>query len=405
MRWPCPTSPAAKTRPLVACLLLLCALTLAARADCLRLKNGTRLEGNILSETDTEIVLEKSFAGGTIRSKEIIRKSEVAEVIRATPEEKAALAMKEAYEAARHYQLDPQNSYTKDYYDRVLNGSFRKFLAEYPTSPYAAEMRERMAAWEAEREKVAAGWVKRNGQWLTPETVATNEAAALLQQARQALANNRFDLAAPLLDKVLAGPAPSNLFATAQQMRVKTYQDWLQSLQQSVAKLEALSASNAAAFATAKQRHDEAQNALRAAAQKAAGETRTQRLPQTQDQPEGGPKRPKDDGIRMGWVTDVVKEEFAQVAEAQKKLGELEREQVNLNAQMAGAKRVLAQVQTRMAELNIPAAIVAEPPPPPPPPTEEDLITRWGTLVKKYWLFGVIGLLAIIWMVARKLTD
>ncbi|MBM3861951.1 MAG: hypothetical protein FJ395_20190 [Verrucomicrobia bacterium] len=160
--------------------LFLC-IAVGVLADTLKLNNGTMVVGNIIAETDTEYIVERSLAGGTIKTKDSIRKSDVASVVRVTPEEKAAVAMKEAYDALKRYQLDPNNSYAKDYYDQVLNGSFHKFLADYPDSSHAAELRERIAAWEAERDKVASGKMKVGGRWVEAVEVGLQQVVAQAQ--------------------------------------------------------------------------------------------------------------------------------------------------------------------------------------------------------------------------------
>lgn len=366
-----------------ATLILFWCLVASAWADTLKLKDGTTVRGNLVAETDTEYVLERSLAGGTIKTKSTYRKSDVAEVVRSTPEEKAAEAMKEAYEATKRYQLDPATNYARDYYERVLEGVFRKFLADHPDSPFAGELRQRLAAWEAERDKVAAGQIKRNGQWLSAAELAANAATQSLAQAQNALAMRRFDVAAPLLDQLVASQAPSNLVALAQQLRVKAYQDWLQSLQESLAKLETDLASNAAAAVTARQEFDEAQTALRAA----ESELRAR---------------------RGGLVGSLLQAQQQRVAAAQKKVADLERERADLNLQLAATKRTLAQVQARMTELNVPPMPVAKaeplrpPPPPPPPPPEPTLMEKLTRLSKDYWWLGLLGLLLVVWLVLRR---
>ncbi len=383
-------------------------------ADTVKLNNGTMVEGDIIAETDTEYTVERSLASGSIKTKDAVRKSDVAEVTRATPEQKAAAAMQQAHEATKRYQLNPMNSFPKEYYDQVLSGSFRKFLTDFPNSTFSAEMQERIATWEAERDKVVAGQVKRSGQWLAAEQVAAMESKQLLQQVNAALANRRYDIAVPLLDKLLASNTPSNLVTTAQEMRVKAYQDWLQSLEQSLARLEDMSVSNSTTIAAAKEQLDKAHNALRAASQKASGSS----FKQSGQDTGGGKRRTRGKGggsaPRMGQLSDAVQHDMEEVANREKKLADLERKQADLNMQLASVRHILPQVQTRMTELGIEAAPVVTttkvstqteppPPPPPPPPPEKDLLTQIADCAKKYWLFVAGGLLLVIWIISRKL--
>ncbi|MCX7887257.1 MAG: hypothetical protein N3B01_08425 [Verrucomicrobiae bacterium] len=364
--------------------VLLWCLAASVWADTLLLKDGTVVHGNIVAETDTEYVVERSLAGGTIKTKTTYRKADVSEVSRSRPEEKAAAAAKQAYEATKRYQLDPNASFSKDHYERVINGVLRKFLADYPDSPFAAEVRERLAAWEAERDKVAAGMIKRNGRWFTASEVAADNAAQLLAQARSALTQHRYDVAVPLLEQLGGGSAPADLVATAQQLRAKAYQDWIQSLRQALETLQENLETNSVAVAAAKEDLDNTRTALRDADAKLRAQY-------------------------GGLTGTALQAEHQKVAAAQKKLAELERKQSELALQLAAVKRTLAQVQGRMAELNIPATPIARaepasqlPPPSPPPSPPLTLMERIRQISKDYWWMGVLGLLLVVWFVLRR---
>ncbi len=383
-------------------LLLLCLGAAAALADTLKLKNGTTMEGTIVAETDTEYTLEQTHAGGTIKSKEIVRKSDVAEVLRATPEQKAAQAMKEAYQATLRYKLDPQKSYPKDYYDKVIAFSFRKFLADYPQSPYQKEMEERIAAWEAERDKVAAGQVKRNGQWTSAAEAAAAEGEQLLQQVRAALLAGRHAEAAQGIETFLSGQVAENLAATAKELREKIYQQWCQNLQQSQTQLqEQLTACNTNLVA-AKEQLAKAQEALRKESAK----------------PGGGFKQSSSKSF--GKLSDAVADEMKAIAEAQKKVTELERQQLDLNARLAAVNQSLPQIQARMESLNIAAlpstgtattvVTQAEPPPTPPsspaePEEEGGILSKIAEVARKYWLIALVAILVVVWFVSRKMGE
>jgi hypothetical protein len=153
-----------------------------AFADTIKLKNGTVLEGDIISEDETQLTLVVVFASGTISSQEVIRKTDIAEVIRLTPEQKTERDMGAAYERLKKYQLDVRKSGPVNYYDQVINGVFLHFLQQYPNSPYTNEVESKIFQWQAERDKVAAGFGKWDGQWME-----ASEAAKLAEQARAQL--------------------------------------------------------------------------------------------------------------------------------------------------------------------------------------------------------------------------
>ena len=396
-------------------------LAAGARADTLKLKNGTAVEGDIVAETESHYTVEISRAGGSIKTKDNVAKADVAEVIRATAEQKAERAMRDAYELTRRYQLDPNNSYPKDYYDKILEGSFRKFLTDYPLSPFDKEMRERIAAWEAERDKVVAGQLKRGGQWVDAEQLAAAEGAKLFQQAQSAMIGARYGEAAMSLEKLLGGMVSSNMVGTAQDMRQKAYQQWLVLLRQQQPALEQQLAACTAKIAAAKARLDKAHDAMRDAADKVGGFHSTT---STGKGKKGGGV------VRMGQLSNAVDGPMKEVAAAEKLLADLERQQLQLKEQLALIRRSSAQIQARMAELSIqlpvetlvakvetavvtnveeaPPTPTPPPPPPPPPPAPESsdrIVTSIIRMVKTYWLFGVVGLLVVVWIVSRKLGE
>jgi len=137
-----------------------------AGADAIKLKNGTVLEGEILSETATNISIEVALAGGRIISTEVVPVTNIATIARLTPEEKRANLMAREFTRLQTYALNSNSSYAVDYYDRVITDTFQKFLSTYPGSPYEATVTERLKEWQAERDRVASGLTKFGGDWL-----------------------------------------------------------------------------------------------------------------------------------------------------------------------------------------------------------------------------------------------
>ena len=139
----------------------------AAWADQVKLKDGTVLDGTILAEDDKQITIEVAFGSGTITRQELVDKSNVVEIVRLTPEQKAEQQMTRDYEKAKKNQLDPATNYPLAAYDPVINDVFRKYLAQYTNSPYQQEITGWIAQWEAERDMVASGQRKYRGQWMS----------------------------------------------------------------------------------------------------------------------------------------------------------------------------------------------------------------------------------------------
>src|SRR5258708_40333320 len=107
-------------------VMLAMGLVICARADSVRLNNGTVLEGEILSEDDIQMVIEVALAGGTILKRETIKKAEIAQIKRLTLEQKAERAMEAAFKDLQRYQLDPSTSRAVSYYDQVITEVLRK---------------------------------------------------------------------------------------------------------------------------------------------------------------------------------------------------------------------------------------------------------------------------------------
>jgi predicted nucleic acid-binding Zn-ribbon protein len=135
------------------------------RADTVTLNSGEVLEGQILSETDTQIEMEVSFYHGTIFSTRDVLKTDIKSIVRESVEQKQE---KVAYAALAKYTLDPNQELTKEQYATGID-AFVKFLGTYTNSSATAEIKGRVAEWQAEAAYVASGKVKFADMWMTPE--------------------------------------------------------------------------------------------------------------------------------------------------------------------------------------------------------------------------------------------
>jgi hypothetical protein len=348
-------------------LVLFFCMVVSAFADRLKLNNGTTVEGAIIAETGAEYIVERSLAGGTIKAKDTIRKSDVAEVTRATAEEKAAAAMKEAYEATKRYQLNPENSFAKDYYEQVLNGSFRKFLADYPDSPFAAEVRERIASWEAERDTVAAGRIKFRGQWLDAgqanDLREQERAQQVIAQAQAFAAQGRFQEAIQLLQP-LRTAKPSALVEEASRHERQFYVSWQNYLG---ARLKNITSE----IEIWEKRLQDA-----AAAADRARQNQTTWM------------KTHHEGI-AGYKGFLAQYEGAiQQAEAEQKTCTVRLTQ--LKDEAVATQQKLNELQARATERGVEFS-----------PPEPGLATKLIALAKQYWLYGLGGLL-VLWLILRR---
>lgn len=158
-------------------LMMLCAAAFI-RADTVKLNDGTVLDGDIISENETQLTMEVQFASGTITRKETVTKTDVAQIIRLTPEQKAERARERAFKKLEAYQLDSATSFPLSYYDHVINNVLRQFLIQYPDSSHTKAVQDKLSQWLAERDEVASGQAKYKGQWMRADAVPTRSTAS-----------------------------------------------------------------------------------------------------------------------------------------------------------------------------------------------------------------------------------
>ncbi|MDB6071018.1 MAG: hypothetical protein JWL81_2189, partial [Verrucomicrobiales bacterium] len=73
--------------PSATVLALLASLGLSSAGDIVKLKTGEKLDGVILSESPTEVVIEIALGKGGIKDQKKVPRKDIAEVIKATPDQ------------------------------------------------------------------------------------------------------------------------------------------------------------------------------------------------------------------------------------------------------------------------------------------------------------------------------
>ncbi|QIF01365.1 PTPDL family protein [Roseimicrobium sp. ORNL1] len=149
-----------KFTPLFASLLLALGI---AHADTITLKSGEKLEGKVLNETDTEVILEYNLTP-KIKDKKTIQKADIQEMIRLTPAQ-LAYAEQKLGEV-----LPTPDLMTGGDYERVIQDKLRTFVAKFPGTPEAAEVEKMITILSEEKNKVVNGQVKMQGEWLDAAT-------------------------------------------------------------------------------------------------------------------------------------------------------------------------------------------------------------------------------------------
>lgn len=132
-----------------------------AQADTIILKDGTQLDGKVLSETDTQLVVEVQVSA-SISDRRTLAKSDVLEV-RVTPPDQSA------WEKIKGTRLPENNLDVAEYI--ILAAPIEEFLAAFPDSAFAAEASKTLDSIKAEQSRVAAGEIKLEGTWISAEEV------------------------------------------------------------------------------------------------------------------------------------------------------------------------------------------------------------------------------------------
>jgi hypothetical protein len=129
-------------------------------ADIVTLKDGKKLEGNILSETPAAIRMRYKLTPKIWDEKDIPR-TEIAEVIKQKPEEVEVIDLRKL--------LPTPDLMTAEKYEALIQDRLRPFVNRYPGTKEAAEVEKMIATAQEEKEKVVSGGMKVEGKWLTPD--------------------------------------------------------------------------------------------------------------------------------------------------------------------------------------------------------------------------------------------
>jgi hypothetical protein len=363
-------------------------MAVALPADTIRLKNGRAIQGTVVGETSTNISIEVEKAGGTILTTETYPRDEIAEVVFPTSAQKAQEELQRAYQAALKYRLDPDNSQPLSAYDQAINSVFTPFLKQYPGSPYEEEIKNRLADWSAERDKVAAGYAKVSGQWLPPAAAGKRlenvRAQALLERGRRLASRNQFSAALDEFRKVQSITHREEWIGQARSAHADALRLWVGMLQRQRDGLNLELKTYEERSTRLLARSNEAEQRMQRAEQEAkSGDTR-----------------------RLGAdaVAGRLRSEFLQTreqyVEAESHLFDVRQRINSLEQQLAEVKAI-----PPFAGAPAPPAVVSAPPPPVPAPVAEpgtpEILTRVGGLLSRYWAFGLLAVVLIAWGCVR----
>jgi len=152
------------------------ALVAAARADWIELKNGQRLEGTITSVTAERIVINAKTSMPGITDQKNVLRSEVANFDKTAMTEESTPSLDGIAFSRMAKELPPMTADSAAVYDDALQTCIQRFFEEFPKSNYASKVRQLEEQLKTEKEKIEAGEIKADGQWISAQDAAANPA-------------------------------------------------------------------------------------------------------------------------------------------------------------------------------------------------------------------------------------
>ncbi len=149
--------------------LMLAALFCAgqlAQADILILKNGEKKEGTIIEEKPDAVRMKYKITPKIWDDKDFAR-SEIQQIIRQRQEEIEIVELRKL--------LPTEDMMSADQYEQIIQDKLRPFLNKYPGTPEAKNVEAIINEFQAEKDKVVAGQLKMEGQWLPAEMVKRDD--------------------------------------------------------------------------------------------------------------------------------------------------------------------------------------------------------------------------------------
>ncbi len=164
-----------KRKPIILGIISL-AIALPATADTFTLKDGSTVEGTVLSEAGDSYLVEVQVTK-SIKDERTIAKADVAKVVRERKDQTA-------FEAIAKLVPTPDLLTDEEYGQRI--SAANKFIKDFSDSTKKADVEKILATLKQESAQIASGGVKMNGTIITPEEYKLNayELDAKVQEAR-----------------------------------------------------------------------------------------------------------------------------------------------------------------------------------------------------------------------------
>lgn len=183
------------SRSRIALLAFLCGTSLL-HADILILKSGTKVEGNILSESPTAIRMKYRLTPKIWDEKDFSR-DEIQQVIKQSPQEVELIELKKI--------LPTPDLLPADKYEQVIQDRVRPFINKYQGTPESKEAEGIAATLQEEKKRVSNGEVKLGGRWLNAAEARGEqyniEAFKIQKEMQEQMSKNEFIDALRTFDK------------------------------------------------------------------------------------------------------------------------------------------------------------------------------------------------------------
>jgi hypothetical protein len=145
------------SRTRTAILAILCGTTFL-KADILMLKNGTKVEGNILEQNEQGVKMRYRLTP-KIMDEKLFPATEIDKIIKQTPQEVEVVELRKLLPTADLLKADE--------YEQLIQDRLRPFVNKYPGTPEAKEVEDIIAKLQEEKTMVSNGQIKLEGRWLT----------------------------------------------------------------------------------------------------------------------------------------------------------------------------------------------------------------------------------------------
>jgi hypothetical protein len=147
--------------------LLAASLGSAAFADTIIKKDGTKLEGTIISENADEVVIEIQFSA-TIKTPETVKQADIAKIEKVPQDEKEAQLLLKTLK-------DTPDGMTAGEYEKAIKLQIQPWLDKYKTSKQRAGVEALLKQYNEELMRVKAGDAKVRGAWIMAAELKWND--------------------------------------------------------------------------------------------------------------------------------------------------------------------------------------------------------------------------------------